>query len=87
MRLSTQVQKHFPHLLIPWRTMPRDGIPPWARREAFGPTTRVTSDRNIVEHFRVLVDNGIQEADRSFAGCQPLLVQHVDDAGEDWRRR
>ena len=62
--------------------MASNRIPTGTSWESIGTTTRVTANSHVVEHLRMLVDNGVQESDRSLALLQSLLVQQVDDTGK-----
>jgi hypothetical protein len=61
-------------------------IPTRTSWEPFGTTARVTANSYVVEHLGMLVDDGVEESNWSFALLQPLLVQQVDDTGKDWGR-
>jgi hypothetical protein len=61
-------------------------IPTGTSWEPFGTTAWVTTNSYVVEHLGMLVDDGVEESNWSFALLQPLLVQQVDDTGKDWGR-
>lgn len=58
-------------------------IPTGTCWEPFGTTARVAANSHVVEHFGMLVDDGVQESDWTLALLQPLLVQQIDDTGKD----
>ena len=58
-------------------------IPTGASWEPFRTTARVTANSYVVEHLGMLVDDGVEESNWSLALLQPLLVQQVNDTGED----
>jgi len=77
-----QIQKHLPHLVVVWRPVASDRVPARTGWKALTTAARVPSNRHIVEHLRVLVDDRVQEPNRSFTLLKSLLVQQIDDAGE-----
>lgn len=81
-----QIQKHLPHLVVVWRPVASDRVPARTGRKALSTAARVPSNRHIVEHLWVLVDDRVQEPYRALALLQSLLIQQIDDAGEDGSR-
>ena len=58
----------------------------WGTREAIGATSGVCAVDNIVEHFRVLVQNRVDETNWALAHLDALLVDPRHQGREDWRR-
>ena len=63
-------------------------IPASLSREAVGIAARVVASRDIVQRrgSSTRVEEGVEEAKRSLAGCRALVVQEGDDAREDRAR-
>ena len=81
-----QIQEDLPHLVVVRSSNTGNRIPPRTGRKALCTTARVATNRYIIEHLRVLVDDRVQEADRSLTLLKPLLVQQVNNRSEDWCR-
>jgi len=78
-----QRKEHLEQLRIIWRSQPSSWIPARRCREAISAASRGVARSNIVEYLRILVQCGIDEADRAFTHSRALVVDHRDQRRPD----
>lgn len=58
---------------------------PFGGREALGSAARVGAVGDVVQRPGIGVEGWVDKTHRAFTDCEPLLVDAVDDRGEDRR--
>lgn len=82
-RTSRQTQEQVQHLGVVGRAQASVGIPSLDSWEAIGATAGVGAVGDVVEHFRMPVQHGIDEAQRTFTHGNAFFDDAVDDGGKD----